>query len=62
MTATLPVRRIPGNANGDHFKVNEQFTVVHFIRGDRRCCLTERSNTCVHVQAVERFEREEAAA
>lgn len=62
MKPVLPVRRIPSNANGDHFKVNEKCTVVHFIRGNRICCLDCRSNDCDHAQAVARFERDEAAA
>lgn len=52
---TLPVRPVPGNVNGERWKVNEEATVVHCVQGDRLCCLPCRSNTCEHVQAVEAY-------
>lgn len=51
---TLPVRQYGENSNGTYYKVNEQFNVVHCVRGDRLCCLDCRSNECEHTRAVER--------
>ncbi len=55
MSTALPVRRYAENTNGVYYKVNSSVTVIDCARGARLCCLTDRSNTCEHVRAVERF-------
>lgn len=55
MKPRLLVRQYADNSNGVYYKVNESHTVVHCTRGDRLCCLMDRSNTCEHVEAVEDY-------